>query len=470
MSTSELHYLELHELTRLIRAKAISPVEATKAELARIELLDERLHSFASLTADLALRQARRAEREISRGKIRSKLHGAPIGVKDLCWMKGVPTAGGMTIHKDFIPKTDAEVVRRLADAGAILLGKLQMTEGAYGDHHPEVPAPVNPWNPELWPGVSSSGSGVATAAGLCYGAIGSDTGGSIRFPCAANGLTGVKPTWGRVSRHGVFELAATLDHIGPIARSAYDAAVMLQAMAGFDGKDPTTSREPVPDYLADIEGGFAGLVIGVDPRWNSFGTDSATQKIVADAIEMCREAGAEIVEVRFPDAESIVASWTPLCGIEVAVAHESTYPSRKDRYGPALAGLIELGRSLSAMDYQRIVLARLDFGGRVQSLFEDIDLLLIPSQADAAATIARMTTVGTDLVQLAGLLRFTAPFDMAGNPTISLPGGFTSEGNPVGFQFAGKKWGEATLLRAGHAYQEVTGWHKHHPTVICNS
>jgi amidase len=250
------------------------------------------------------------------------------------------------------------------------------------------------------------------------------------------------------------------------MARSAYDAAIMLQAMAGFDEKDPTTSRLPVPDYLADIKGGFAGLVIGVDPHWNSLGTDAPTQRVVAEAIETCRQAGAEIREVRFPDAESIVASWTPLCGIEAALAHEATYPSQKDRYGPALARLIELGRSLSGMDYQRIMLARLDFASRVQLFFEDIDLLLIPSQAEASATNARMTTVGTDPTQLAGLLRFTSPFDMAGNPTISLPGGLTADGAPVGFQFAGKKWSEGILFRAGHAYQQVTTWHQHHPNV----
>ena len=208
------------------------------------------------------------------------------------------------------------------------------------------------------------------------------------------------------------------MDHIGPITRSAFDAAVMLQTMAGPDEKDPTTSQEPVPDYLADIEGGFSGLVVGVDRLWNSFGTDTVTQRVVTEAINTCRDAGAQIVEVRFPEAESIVSSWTPLCGVETAVAHEATYPSRKDQYGPALARLIELGRSLSAMDYQRIMLARIDFDGRVQSLFKDIDLLLIPSQAEASPTIARMTTVGTDPSQLAGLLRFTAPFDMAGNPT----------------------------------------------------
>jgi amidase len=466
MAASELHYLELHELTALIHAKKLSTVEVTKSQFERIALLDEKLHSFAWLTSDLALSQARQAEREILKGEIRSALQGAPVGIKDLCWMKDVPTAAGMTIHKNFRPSRDAEVVRRLADAGAIMLGKLQMTEGAYGDHHPEVPAPVNPWDSERWPGVSSSGSGVATAAGLCYGSIGSDTGGSIRFPCAANGLTGLKPTWGRVSRDGVFELAATLDHVGPITRSVYDAALMLQAMAGFDEKDPTSSRKPVPDYLADIGGGFSGLAIGVDPLWNSFGTDTVTQRVVAEAIDKCREAGARIVEVRFPEAESIVASWTPHCAVEAAVAHEPTYPSRKDRYGPALARLIELGRGLSGMDYQKIILARLDFGGRVQSLFTEIDLLLVPAQAEASPTNARMTTVGVDPAQLAGLLRFTAPFDMAGNPTITLPGGFTVDGTPVAFQFVARKWGEAVLFRAGHAYQHVTNWHRQHPNL----
>lgn len=464
MPGSGLHYLELHELTRLIHAGDVSPVEATEAQLRRIEALDGKLHSYAWITAELALAQARQAEGEILKGHIRGALHGAPIGIKDLCWMKDVPTAAGMSIHKDFRPPEDATVVRRLVAAGAIVLGKLQMTEGAYGDHHPDIQPPVNPWGRERWPGVSSSGSGVATAAGLCYASTGSDTGGSIRFPSAANGLTGLKPTWGRVSRHGAFELAASLDHIGPMTRSAYDAAVMLQAMAGVDERDPTTSREPVPDYLAGIESGLSGLTIGVDPVWNSFGTDAVTQKLVAEAVETCRDAGARMVEVRFPDAESIVSSWTPLCGIEAAVAHEATYPARRDRYGPALAKLIDLGRSQSGMDYQKIVMARLDFSGRVEALFDDIDLLLIPSQAEASATNARMAKVGTDSAQLAGLLRFTAPFDMTGNPTITLPGGFTAEGTPVGFQLVGRKLEEAVLCRAGHAYQRVTEWHRRHP------
>jgi amidase len=464
MSGSDLHYLELHELARLLHVKEISPVEATECQLRRIDVLDTKLHSYAWVTAELAMKQARQAEGEIVKGHVLGALHGVPIGIKDLCWIKNVPTAAGMGIHKYFRPHEDATVVRRLEDAGAIILGKLQMTEGAYGDHHPDIQPPVNPWDPERWPGVSSSGSGVATAAGLCYASTGSDTGGSIRFPAAANGLTGLKPTWGRVSRYGAFELAASLDHIGPMARSAHDAATMLQVMAGVDEKDPTTSREPVPDYLDGIECGLSGLTVGVDPAWNSFGTDAITQRVVTEAAETCQKAGARIMEVRFPEAELIVSSWTPLCGVEAAVAHEATYPSRKDRYGPALIRLIEIGRSLSGMDYQKIVLARLEFSGRLQLLFENIDLLLIPVQSQASATNARMAAVGTDPAQLADLLRFAAPFDMAGNPTITLPGGFTNEGTPVAFQFVAKKFGEAILLRAGHAYQRLTDWHRRHP------
>jgi amidase len=226
--TTALHYLELTELSRRLHAREISPVEATTAQLPRIERLDGRLKSYAHMMAEAALVQARAAEAEIMRGEIRGPLHGVPIAVKDLCWTQGVPTAAGMTIYKDFRPTEDATVVRKLYAAGAIILGKLQLTEGAWAEHHPQIAAPVNPWNAAHWSGASSSGSGVATAAGLCYGSLGSDTGGSIRFPSAANGVTGLKPTWGRVSRYGVFELAATLDHIGPMARSAADCGAIL--------------------------------------------------------------------------------------------------------------------------------------------------------------------------------------------------------------------------------------------------
>ncbi len=466
LALDEICYFNLLELTGKIHAGELSPVEVAEAQLARIEALDGGLKSFALVTPELALAQARAAEAEIRRGDIRGPLHGAPIGLKDLCWTKGIPTAGGMTIHADFIPSDDSTVTKKLAAAGTICLGKLQNTEGAFADHHPDIPPPVNPWNAAHWPGVSSSGSGVATAAGLCFGSLGSDTGGSIRFPSAANGLTGLKPTWGRVSRYGVFELAATLDHIGPMARSAADAAAMLGAIAGSDPNDPTAAQVPVPDYLATIGEGLKGLRIGVDPAFNARGVDAVAGAALASAIETVKGIGGDIREVSFPESDQIVADWLPACGVETAVAHEATYPSRKDEYGPGLAGLIDIGRELSGMDYQKIILRRNDFRGRVAALFQDIDLLMIPAQAFASPTVAKMATLGEDAELLHGLLSFTCIFDMSGNPTITLPCAFTEQGTPVAFQFVANHWNEAKLFRAGHAFQQATDWHRKHPAL----
>jgi amidase len=464
MAEEEFHYLELIELTQRIHAKQISPVEATRAELDRIEAIDKTLCSYALVTPETALEQAREAEAEISRGIIKGPLHGAPIAVKDLCWTKGIPTAAGMPIHRDFRPDRDATVVQKLRAAGAIILGKLQLTEGAYADHHPAIKPPVNPWNTAHWSGASSSGSGVATAAGLCYGSLGSDTGGSIRFPSAANGVTGLKPSWGRVSRYGVFELAATLDHIGPMARSAADTAALLGATAGRDDHDPTASLEPVPDYLSGINKGIRGLRIGVDPNWNRIGTDARTIQVVDEAIAIVRNLGGDIREVTFPDPTDVIAEWPVHCGIETAVAHESTYPARKAEYGPALSSLIELGRNASAMQYQKILLHRHEFSGRLRTLFETIDLLLIPAQPFASPTTAEMVTLGEDPEKLRALLRYTCPFDVSGSPTITLPCGFTDVGTPIAFQFVAPHFREEVLCRAGYAYQTATDWHRRRP------
>jgi amidase len=464
MADDDLPYLELTQLTQRMHARQLSPVEATEAMLARIAALDAGLKSYALVMPEAARAAAAQAEAEIARGEIKGPLHGAPIAVKDLCWMTGVPTAAGMPIHRDFRPRDSATVVKRLQAAGAVILGKLQLTEGAYVDHHPQVPPPVNPWGAEYWSGASSSGSGVATAAGLCYGSLGSDTGGSIRFPSAAQGLTGLKPTWGRVSRYGVFELAATLDHIGPMTRSAADAAAMLAAIAGADEDDPTALQAPVPDYMAELGGGIAGLRLGLDEAWMAAATDSATQGVLQAALATLRQLGAEVVPVRFPDAAAVIDDWFPLCGAEVAVAHKATYPSRKGEYGPALSGLIELGHGLSGLGYQEIVLRRLDFRGRVAALFEGIDLLLAPAQGFAAPTIARMSTAGEDPALMKALLSYTCPFDMSGSPTITLPGGFTGAGLPIAFQLVGPHLSEGMLCRAGHAFQGATDVHRRHP------
>ena len=465
-AATELHYLELTELAALIRAREVSPISATRAQLDRIAALDGALGSYALVMADVAMAEAATAESEIAAGRYRGPLHGVPIAVKDLCWTQGFATTAGMAIHKDFRPGEDATVVRRLREAGAVLLGKLQLSEGAYSDHHPSVTPPRNPWNAAYWPGISSSGSGTATAAGLCYGSLGSDTGGSIRWPSAANGVTGLKPSWGRVSRYGVFELAATLDHVGPMTRSAADAAIMLGAIAGSDPKDPTALLDPVPDYLAGVAQGARGLRIGVDGAWNSDGVDAATQAVLSQAAEAFRSLGASIVDIRFPDVTQAIADWVPNCAVEAAVAHEATYPSRKDEYGPQLASVIEAGRALSGAEYQKILLRRLDLRGRVAALFGAIDLLLVPVQPFPPLTLATVRTLGEQPELIAKLQRFTCPFDMTGNPTITLPGGFSEAGMPIGFQLVAANLGEAILLRAGAAFQGVTSWHRRHPPV----
>jgi len=466
MPTRDLHYCELVEIGQRIQKRELSPVEATQAQLDRIAHLDGQLKSYAYVMASSALEQAHAAEKEIAAGKVRGPLHGVPIAVKDLCWTKDAPTAAGTTIYRDYRPSEDATVVSRLKEAGAVILGKLQLTEGAYADHHPEIDPPRNPWDATLWSGASSSGSGVATAAGLCYGSLGSDTGGSIRFPSAANSVTGLKPTWGRVSRYGVFELAATLDHIGPMARSAVDCGAILGAIAGSDPNDPTAVLEPVPNYLANLSGSLRGTRIGVDPRWTSEGVDAAATRIFQDALRVAADLGAEILEIVVPDPTAMIDDWFPLCAVETAVAHEATYPSRKSEYGPGLAGLIELGLQQSGKDYQKIVLRREAFKGMVRALFEKVDLLAVPAQTFAAPTLAKMATLGENPELITGLLRFSCPFDMTGSPTITLPGGFTESGGPVAFQLVGRHFDEARLVAAGDAFQRVTDWHRRHPSL----
>ncbi|RYF33611.1 MAG: amidase, partial [Comamonadaceae bacterium] len=286
MAGTGVHFSSLLDVGRQIQSRSLSSVEVTQQMLSRIAAVDSSLRSYATQMPEQAMAEARRADAEIASGVARGPLHGVPLAVKDLFWTADAPTGHGMTIHKDFRAKEDATVVRRLRGAGAVLLGKLHQTEGAFADHHPALPPPINPWGETLWPGASSSGSGVATAAGLCFGALGTDTGGSIRFPAAANGVTGLKPTWGRVSRYGAFELAASLDHVGPLARSAADAAAILSAIAGADPLDPTASQQPVPDYLATMTRGVSGLRIGIDRGWTIERVDGPTSVALTEATQ----------------------------------------------------------------------------------------------------------------------------------------------------------------------------------------
>lgn len=460
----ELHYLEITELAALIQARKISPVEVTQAQLARIEALDGRLKSYALVTAEHALKQARAAEEQISRRQYRGALHGVPIGLKDLCYTQGIRTAAGTPVFGDFVPTFDGTVVKRLNDAGAVCIGKLQLTEGAFADHHPSVSPPVNPWHHEHWSGASSSGSGVATAAGLCYGSIGSDTGGSIRFPSTANGVTGLKPTWGRVSRYGAFELAATLDHLGPMCRSAADCGIMLGAIAGADPNDPTAVTKRVPNYLDGDIRNLADLRIGLDERYVGDGVDGAMARTVYDALRALNALGARTVSVRMPSVEDVVRDWGAACAVETAVAHEATYPARRAEYGPGLGGFIDSARGVSAAALHKIGLRRHAFRGRLAALFQDCDLLIIPAQFIPSPTKAQMATLGQDPNALGALIRFTAPFDMSGSPTITLPSGFTARNTPIAFQLVAPHFGEDRLIRAGRAFQRETDWHRQHP------
>ncbi len=466
MEPSQLPYAHLVDVAGLIRTKQISPVELTKTMLARIEAVDPKLHAYVTITAEQAMAQARAAEAEIMTGRYRGPLHGVPIGLKDLCFTKGVRTTGGMAIYAEYVPDEDGTVPARLTTAGAITLGKLKMTEGAYAEHHPSVDAPLNPWSPAHWAGASSSGSGVATAAGLCFGSIGSDTGGSIRFPSLMNNVTGLKPTWGRVSRYGSFVLSDTLDHLGPMTRCAADAAAMLYAIAGEDDNDPTTLLAAVPDYLGKVQAagifGARGLKIGIDHRFNTTGVEPKVTELTEAAAKVLASLGATLVDIDFPDSSTVLETWGEFCAYETAHVHSATYPSRKDEYGKTLADFIEVGRNVDALKLAAIAIERDKFKGRLARIFRRVDLVLIPGLFVAGPSLERLAL--GDPREVATLLKYTAPFDVTGSPTITLPCGLSGEGVPVGFQLVGPQLSEDVLLCAGHAFQMATDWHTKHP------
>jgi amidase len=468
---ADLPFASITELASAYRSGQVSPVEVTQLMLDRIAQHNPRLHCYLTPTPDIALAQARQAEQEMTRGQWRGPLHGVPIGLKDLCNTAGVRTTWGSAILADNVPTEDATVVRKLFEAGAVMLGKLHMTEGAYSVHHPSLTPPLNPWHADHWAGASSSGSGVATAAGLCYGSIGTDTGGSIRFPSGANGITGLKPTWGRVSRHGVLPLADSLDHIGPMTRSAADAGAMLGAIAGSDAQDPTTLEAPVPDYLAGLSDGVSdgiqGLRIGFDPAYTDGVCDTETLQVMAGVRQALAGLGAQLVELTLPSSTtSMYVDWAKLCAVETAIAHQATYPARAAEYGPVLADLIDLGHSVGGIELMKIEHSRLAFKGALRKLFNEVDLLLVPVHPFGNPSATQLDAIFKTPNGIDDVLRYTAPFDMSGSPTITLPGGFNPGGLPIGFQLVSRHLDEALLVRAGHAYQQVTDWHRRHPAV----
>jgi amidase len=364
-----------------------------------------------------------------------------------------------------WLPNNDATVMRRLDRAGAVLLGKLHMTEFALRWHHPAWPAPTNPWGIDRWSGVSSSGSGVATAAGLCYGSLGTDTGGSIRFPAACNGVVGLKPTYGRVSRYGVFPLAKSLDNVGPMARRVADAAIMLGVIAGHDPHDPTSHHRVVPDYLSLLDQDVRGLRIGVDERFIRDGVHPEVSDAVLQALKELTGLGLQPIEVVVPaiDADFMINTWSTLCASDAADAHRETWPARADEYGPFRQWL-EFADTKSGADYAAAHATRLEYAGKIAALFEEIDLLACPAMPYAAPPIDddALPLPDGNLVRP----RFTYPFNFSNSPTLTLPCGFTSDDLPIALQLVGPHFSEETLLRVGHAFEQSTVWHSRVPPV----
>jgi amidase len=465
-----LHEASLTQVSKLIESREVSPVELTRMMLDRIAALDGHFHSYITVTASRALAAAAAAEREIVNGGYRGPLHGVPIAVKDLYCTRGVRTTGGLRVLADWVPDHDATAVARLEQAGAVLLGKLNLTEGAMAGYHRDFDIPVNPWATDRWTGGSSSGSGVATATGLCFASLGSDTGGSIRFPSAANGLVGLKPTYGRVSRYGVLPLAESMDHVGPMTRSAADAAVMLQAIAGFDPNDPSSLSAPVPDLHEDIERGVEGMRIGFDRSDTASHPDPGQVVSIEAALATLEDLGARIVEATMPAIEGSLGSvWFTLGAHEAFRAHQAHFPSRAADYGPYFREFLEVGSQVTDAAYAEASRHRAEYAERFRAVLSTVDALASP-----AAGIAFPVTPDLLYGHMAAFepflpligLQFAAPANLAGVPAICLPCGFSDEGLPYSIQFTGRALSEAALLRIAHAYEQATAWHTRHPSV----
>ena len=386
-----------------------------------------------------------------------------PIAIKDLFHTKGTPSTFGTIAYKNFVADEDATLVHRLRMAGAVILGRLHLHEGAFGEHHPELGRCLNPWNEAYWPGGSSSGSGSATAAGLCFGCLGTDTGGSIRFPSAANGVTGLKVTWGRVSRAGVFPLAESLDTIGPMARSAADAAAMLDFLAGSDPGDPTSLSAPVPAYLAGLEGvrGAMGFRIGLDEAYVETGVDGETVAAIGEAVRVFRDLGATIMPVTVPDRTDAIAAQLIITDTESARFHKPVYEADKRKFGQQLAAAMERGLAADPIALAGAYIARDRFKGEMARMFVGVDALISPIYPMVGARYDEMDGLLSDLSRFLG---FTSPYNVSGSPSLTLPCGMSRVGVPLGMQLIGPHLSEAALLRAGYAFQQATDWHTRRP------
>jgi aspartyl-tRNA(Asn)/glutamyl-tRNA(Gln) amidotransferase subunit A len=464
----DLTALTLAEAARRMERKELSPVELTQAALERISTLNARLNAFITVLGDQAIIAAKVAEREMMSGQRRGPLHGIPIALKDLCATRGVRATAGSKILQEYIPTEDATVALRLAQAGTILLGKLHMNEFAYGPdgdnaHYGRV---RNPWNLECITGGSSSGSGAAVAASLCLGALGTDTGGSIRIPSALCGIVGIKPTYGRVSRHGITPLCWSLDHAGPMARTVEDVAILLQAMAGYDVKDPSSAQRSVPDYAAALSGNMRGLRLGLPREYFFEMIDPEVEHAVRQAIEVMKGLGASVHEVSWPSLRYATLAALIIVLVEASAFHEPWIRTRPQDYHPDVALRLKWGLLLPASAYPKAQRLRALMCREAAQLWPQVDALVTPATMMAAPRPdeAHIRLGNRQMSTREAILRLMRPFNLTGLPAISVPCGFTSSGLPIGLQIAGKPFDEATVLRVAHAYEQSTDWHRRQP------
>jgi aspartyl-tRNA(Asn)/glutamyl-tRNA(Gln) amidotransferase subunit A len=460
----ELNYLSLTEAAKSIRDQDLSPVELTQAHIDRINQIEPQLNCFITQTPQEALESARDAELEIKAGEYRGPLHGIPIALKDLFETQGIRTTAGSLFYADWIPDEDGAVVHRLNSAGMVNLGKLNMHEIALGvtNNNPHFGACYNPWKLDRTPGGSSGGSAAALAAGMCMGALGSDTGGSIRIPASLCGVVGLKATFGRVSLRGVVPLSWNLDHPGPMARRVSDVAVILQIIAGYDPEDPASLDAAVPDYLAQLEGSVRGWRVALAEDSFFSKADPEVLEAVRAAADVFASLGAQVSQIEFPDAYEAAKANGLMVPSDAAAFHHDRLQAQPEKFGVDVRQRLETGAAYTSGEY---ILAR-----RTQSIlrrqfedfFDDYDLLLTATTPIAAPPIE-----GPDAVeQAARLTRFTSPFNLTGLPAISLPCGFTGDGLPIGLQIVTRPLGEAALLRAANAYEGATEWHLRRPAL----
>jgi aspartyl-tRNA(Asn)/glutamyl-tRNA(Gln) amidotransferase subunit A len=461
----ELTYLSIDEAARLLARKEISPVELTRACLERIERIDPQINSFITLVPWIAMEQARQAETELLQGEHRGPLHGIPIALKDLYETAGIQTTAGSRHFAEFVPEKDAVALQKLREAGAILLGKLNMHEIALGvtNENPHYGVCHNPWDLERMTGGSSGGSAAALAAGLCLGSLGSDTGGSIRIPASLCGIVGLKPTFGRVSLQGVMPLSWNLDHAGPMARQVGDVAHLLQIIAGYDVGDPYSRDVPVGDYLTSLEAGIRGWHIAL--LTGDFIAEAETKVMAAvrQAAAVMGSLGARVEEVELPFLLQAAQANSVMVTSDAAAVHQERVKNHPEDFGTDVLKRLLTGAAYSSTEYSLARRTQTLAKRYMEAFFKQFDLLILPSTPLLAPPLQAL-----DAVERARqLTRFTAPFNLTGLPAISLPCGFIREGKvelPVGLQLVAPPWGEVRLLRAAYAYEQATPWHVRKP------